>query len=386
MTKESYALTSFRDEELMAMLSQVFDRSGLPSFNKADTRSRRSRMDHWLRLNAKEIRAEQTEIETEELAGGLVLKGRVSGQKGAEVKQVLVQSRGGVFALVPVDSNRQFTTTVFPQAQDTLFTTALGANGKAVLKSNCEIWMDPVKEYRASRDFVSLLPLLEAEKSPQFERAFVLPDNQIALEEVEVTAKAKRPVAFQIDGFNEGRVITKEDEKNYPTLGTYLRRLGYGFRVFEGRVIAMSRGVGPGKATGPVPVITLIDGLPSENSDVFQTKTSLIQSITFDSMKRVYISVQLKKGRKQAKSCTLIPPMGLTPQDSFEKYLPFYNKNYLQRFGSLYWSPLLEWSASGESTLKFSPLKGEEYVLIIRGLDSNNQVIDQHIPFSLQTF
>ena len=385
MTKESYSLTSFRDEKLMAMLSQLFDRSRLPSFSQVDSRSRRSRIDHWLRLHAHQIQSRQAEIETEELAGGFILKGRVGGQKGAEVKQVLVQSRGGVFALVPVDSNRQFETTVFPQAQDTLFTTAMGADGKAVLKSNCEIWMDPVKEYRASRDLVSLLPLLEEEKKPSFDRAFVLPDNQIALKEVEVTANAKRPVAFQIDGFNEGRVITKDDEKNYPTLGTYLRRLGYGFRVFEGKVIAMSRGVGPGKATGPVPVFTLIDGLPSENSDVFQTKTSLIQSITFDSMKRVYISVQLKKSRRQAKSCTLVSLKGLSPQDSFEKYLPFYNKNYLQRFGSLYWNPLLEWSPSGTSTVKFSPLKGEEYVLILRGLDKNNQVVDQHIPFSLES-
>ena len=386
MTRESYLLSSYRDEELMAMLSEVFDRSRLPSFNKLDSRSRRSRIDHWVRLHAKDIQAEQTEIETEELAGGLILKGRVGGQKGADVKQVLVQSRGGVFALVPVDSNRQFETTVFPLAQDTLFTTAMGADGKAVLKSNCEIWMDPVKEYRAPRDLVSLLPLLEEEKRPQIEGAFVLPDNQIALEEVEVTANAKRPVAFQIDGFNEGRLITAEDAKNYPTLGSYLRRLGYGFRVFEGRVVAMSRGVGPGKATGPVPVLTLVDGTPTDDvNDVFQTLTSQIQSITFDSMKRVYISVQLKKSRRQAKSCSLVSLKGVSPQDSFEKYLPFYNKNYLQRFGSLYWNPLLEWDDSGAS-VKFNLLKGEEYVLVLRGLDDKNKVIDEHIPISLGAF
>lgn len=81
----------------------------------------------------------------------------------------------------------------------------------------------------------------------------------------------------------------------------------------------------------------------------------------------------------------LVSLKGLSPQDSFLQYLPFYNKNYLQRFGSLYWNPLLEWNSSGESTIRFNRLKGEEYVLVLRGLDSNNQVIDQHIPFSLDS-
>ena len=381
MTKESYDLSYQRDHSLKNQLGQVFPADYIPSFSKLPSRKKNAQIDQWVKLRASLIKNVGAEMDPTTLVTGVSFKGQVQGVQSTEVKQVLIQSRSGVFALAPVGTDKQFKATLIPQSQDTLFATPLNARGKALVKSGCDIWMEPVSVPNDVEDWKKWIATYSVEEEPQ-EISF-WPDNQIALEEVVVTSKAKAPVAFQIDALTEGRIITAEDEKNYPTLASYLHKLGFGVRVYEGRVIAMSRGVGPGKATGPVPVPVIVDGLPSDGTDIFQMSLSQIQSITYDSNRRQFISLWVKKSRRQPKTCTCLPEWGISAVDSFERYLPFYNPSYLQRFGTLLWEPQLPLAEQKELVLQFPKLETQDYVLLIRGLDQKNRLIDLHIPISL---
>ncbi|PQJ15997.1 hypothetical protein [Aureicoccus marinus] len=381
MTKESYDLSYQRDHSLKNQLGQVFPADYIPSFSKLPSRKKNAQIDQWVKLRASLIKALEAEMDPTTLLTGVPFKGQVQGLQSTEVKQVLIQSRNGVFALAPVGTDKRFSATLTPQSQDTLFATPLDARGKALVKSGCNIWMEPLSVPTYEEDWKKWIATYSLEEEPQ-EISF-WPDNQIALDEVVVTSKAKAPVAFQIDALTEGRIITAEDEKNYPTLASYLRKLGFGVRVYEGRVIAMSRGGGPGKATGPVPVPVIVDGLPSDGTDIFQMSLSQIQSITYDSNRRQFISLWVKKSRRQPKTCTCLPEWGISAVDSFERYLPFYNPSYLQQFGTLLWEPQLPLEEEKELVLQFPKLDTQEYVLLIRGLDQKNKLIDLYIPISL---
>lgn len=384
MTRESYALFPFRDEKLHALLSKVFKRRELPAFNRLDSRSRRSRIDHWVRLHSETRIDSFNTLNLGEYVDGYFLQGRVSGVNSQKVEQVLIQSKKGAFALSPVDSYKKFKAKVFPYTGDILYATGLNSKGQAISNYDSEVWFKPIKPKLAPTALKEHMLNMEMKEDEEFLDLFVWPDDQIILEEVTVTAPKNRSTAFQITADLEGRVILEADAKNYPTLGTYLRRLGYSFKEDHTGVLGLySRGVGPGNKWGPVPVFLVVDGLLSDNRQIFELPTSQIQSLVFDSMRRNFIAVNLKKGSKKVKSFELAVEQGLTPEDRFQRTLAFFNKNYLSKYGTLLWEPRIQWINGQSSRLFFDPIQEEEFVLVLRGLDEANQVIDTHIPISL---
>ena len=299
---------------------------------------------------------------------------------------MLVQSKRGVFALAPIQAQGRFELNLVPKVNDTLFSTALDQTGKPVLDSQCDIQINRVDTADHSADLQQWLRWFaedEKEESRNRELEMVWPEAQIALEEVVLTAPPKAAPKFQIDALTEGRIITAEDEKNYVTLATYLRRLGYKVQYYEGKVVVISRGIGPGNSLTPVVVPVFVNGMWSEGYELFQMPLTSIQSLVYDSMRRRFISIWLKPSIKKVKSCYWVPQEGVTENSSFEKNLSLFRKDYLGPFGSLLWEPSLSFEEN-EKVFKIPRVADEgEYILILRGLDAKNRIVDEHIPFTL---
>ena len=279
MTKEAYDQMQFRDLESMAMLGEVIGRSQIPSFLKKNTRNKQARLDHWLRLFINSNQISRPLADNKKPISGFVMSGSVGGADADEASQVMIQSRSGVFSIIPLKKDKSFSTEFLTKANDSLFATALNAKGQAVKKGDCIVKMEAKEFADFSSNTAKLLQWFqEEEERPELHMEWA--DGLIALDEVTLSAPIKTFQKFQINAEVEGRSITPEEEKRYATLSTYLKRMGYRVNSFGGKIVVWSRGVGPGVATGSVVVPVLVNGLFSDGYDIFQLPLTSVQSVT----------------------------------------------------------------------------------------------------------
>jgi hypothetical protein len=379
MTSQSYDKMPFRDLKLLNQLNNVVERKNIPRFLKIRSRNRQAKIDHWLRLNIPSENSLGTAGQDQFWHEGYTLKGKVLGKNATNATQMLVQSRSGLFALEPLRSDKSFSIKVIPLVNDTIHFTPLGANGQALLESACEIQMESLKKKDFSKSTPSMFRWYKNQEYDE-ELAKDWPKAQIELDEVVLTA-AKPSTSIHILADFEGRLITDDEAKKYVTLAAYLRKLGYRVQYHEGRVRVISRGIGAGPAIVPVVVPVIVDGQYIIGNDLIQTPLTSVRSLRYDSMRRMIIFVDLKTPTRSAKKHSLIAHQGLSTLASFEKELGLYNKDFLDRFGTPLWMAGL--NAKNKLKIKIPRVGNGDYVLLLRGLNQNNEIVDYHLPFSL---
>lgn len=203
----------------------------------------------------------------------------------------------------------------------------------------------------------------------------------IALDEVVVTERLEPPKDIPINSaMVSGKRITDEDIKRRGTLLNYLSSLGYGIRINEGRVTVLSKIIGPGAATGKVPIPVIIGGMVSDGTDLLTQPLNSFQSIFYDSWGREFISLNLRYGNynqdKKKHYISYLVNNGFTrPKKYYDPgYIRYLNYEF-RMYGVLNWFPKVILSNNDYTTIKIPLMDQTDIILYIEGLGSDGKLI-----------
>ena len=203
----------------------------------------------------------------------------------------------------------------------------------------------------------------------------------IVLDEVVVTGPKALPRDIPINSaMVTGKRITDEDIRRRGTLLSYLSSLGYGIRINKGKVTVLSRIIGPGRASGKVPIPVIIGGMLSDGTDLLTTPLNSYQAIFFDNWGREFISLVLRYDHsnmvKKKQYISYLINNGFTrPMEYYDPgYIRYLNFEF-KRYGALNWLPKVILNKNNHTTVKIPVLDQAGIILYIEGLGSDGKLI-----------
>ncbi len=326
------------------------------------------------------------------LESGITVAGKVLDADLTMEKQVYLQTANAKEVVIePLGSDKSFRTNMLLYAGDSLGVSLIGKKGKLRLP---KVTFADEKKSPASTNYnlkaffgVPNDKQKRSTDSDQVRETFTQNSRTIALEEVVVTDRAVQNNEILLNSsVVQGRRITDDDIKRYPTMRRYLQKVG--FRV---EMIGSSLSVST-KRWPHMRVPVYINGMRSEPGELLNRRLSSAESIIYDQETTdgvVFVSIILRNGHyvvpenRNKYIRTLITNGYAKPSEYFSPIYRTTTKDF-KEYGAIFWKGKLLVEADVPTSLMV-PLSGQnELLLYIEGISADGSLISLKKEIELQ--
>ncbi|APQ16715.1 hypothetical protein [Maribacter hydrothermalis] len=352
-------------------------------------------IEGWGKYNWEEslINNDTIQFESEK---GISVKGRILDADLTEENQVLlITDVSKAINYEQLRSDKTFETHMALYEDDSLAVTLIGNNG-VLRKSNLEInidstWkenkIDILKYLDKSKQTVNFLNAYSEDDALSFKRK----DSFIALDEAAVKAHKWKDNGLKINSAEfEGVKIGDYEVKRYPSVSSYLRKLGFliGNDMSTGKMVVKSKSVD--MFGSPIVVLLFVDGFGRGEDIALNMPLSRVQNILHDSGKKIFITIMLRDD-------AYVPPENRNKyirhfiRNGYAKPNEYFNPGYedcesvvFKKYGALYWESSVVFSKK-ESTIIKVPIKNQEGVKVfVEGVSEDGTLISMEKEINLK--
>lgn len=324
-----------------------------------------------------------------EFEKGIPIKGRILDADLLNEDQVLLLTdKSKLMNYEQLQSDKTFSTRMALYQNDSLAVTLLGKKG-VLRKPSLEIQID--SSWQKSN--IDVLKYLNKQCLGDFEKysenetlSFKQEENVIALDEAVVRADKWEDNRLKINSaVIEGRVIGDYEIKRYPSLGNYLRRLGFLISGDgDGQLVVKSKGIP--SIIIPVTIVGqgIVDGL------ALNMPLSRVQTIFHDVRKSAFVSITLRDGHyvspeNRNKYIKQFINYGFAkPNNYFNPGYEDYESLAFKKYGALFWKANIKVFLKESTTIKM-PLKNQDKLKVfIEGMSKNGKLISMEKDIDLR--
>lgn len=261
---------------------------------------------------------------------------------------------------------------------DSILVSVLDEKGK-LRKPKAELYFDDYNGYtfEYAKWLANISQVEPEEMLLEIDEDLDLAERTISLDEVVVTERTKQANKFQITTEIEGRIIDNRTLSQYPSLISYIQRLGFQIRHNDN-----DGGVGVYVSDPPylarVPV--LIEGVPVNPGQLMSMPLSLVKSMVYNRYvtphQGPFISLSVRYDYDELYGRERF--MGIAVPKGFSRTQSYFNPNYpdytsflYKRYGAIWWESQLEVNSEVPHTITVPLNEQKKVKLIIEGMSSN---------------
>ncbi|WP_159076374.1 hypothetical protein [Flagellimonas amoyensis] len=294
-------------------------------------------------------------------------------------KQVSVMSQTlGTINLFDLSKDKNFKGNLPLFEGDSILVSILDEKGK-LRKPKAELYFDDYNGYSFEyAKWLADISQVEPEAMLlEIDEDLDLAERTILLDEVVVTERAKQANKFQITTEIEGRIIDNGTLSRYPSLISYIQRLGFQIRHND-----KDGGVGVYVSDPPylarVPV--LIEGVPVNPGQLMSMPLSVVKSMVYNRYvtphQGPFISLSVRYDYDELYGRERF--MGIAVPKGFSRTQSYFNPNYpdytsfmYKRYGAIWWESQLEVNSEIPHTITIPLNEQKRVLIIIEGMSAN---------------
>ena len=324
-----------------------------------------------------------------EMETGIRFQGRIEDANLSEENQVsLISELSSAMGFEELDGNKSFNANMQLFEGDSLRVSLISRKGKL---------REPKAELNFKQDVLKSVEDLKFSLNKTKYRQLEFPEETalaqplnidkrvIALDEVVLVEKRNPKKKFQISALAEARLIDDADIRRFPSVSTYLIRLGFLMSGNNGEMEFYVR-----KPPGFVRVPIYIDGMGAVAGEIIGMPLSRIRFLTYSKDRNgPYIIITSNPDyippNQRNKFVKFAIENGYArPQDYFAPNYPDYGSQTFKSYGALDWKANISVGSEIPTSIKI-PLKSQNNVqLYVEGVGANGSLFSQSLEIGLK--